>query len=142
MDKKKVFVSFDFENDANHRHILDALCQNDDLEILFEDKGVKKINEWDIEPLQINILKKIEEATHSLIIIGKNANTRHKYEKLIGKRNWINYEINKSKLSGNKVVAVKLNTYYTSPPELFRGEEVTWAKDTSVESIVEALNEA
>jgi hypothetical protein len=141
MEKIKVFVSFDFENDMDYRGILDALCQNENLEVSFEDKGLKRINEWDIEPLQINVLKKINEATHTLVIIGKNANTRHRHEKFIGMRNWINYEINRSKASNNKLVAVKLNSYYTSPPELFRCE-VTWADDTAVESIVEALKKA
>ena len=141
MAKEKVFVSFDFENDKNYRYILDELCKNEEFEFIFEDKGIKKVNEWDIEPIQQNLIKKIEESTYTLVIIGKNSNTINKNKKFIGMRNWINYEINKSESSGNKLVAVKLNSLYTSPPELFKSE-VVWADDATVDSILEALNKA
>jgi hypothetical protein len=75
------------------------------------------------------------------VLVGKEANKFHKDHKLIGYRNWINFEVAKSKENGNRLVGVKLNRNYESPEEL-KNAGAKWAWSFSEWSIVNALNQA
>ena len=41
MSKRKIFVSFDFENDRNYKYLLDAWNENSEFEFEFDDKSTK-----------------------------------------------------------------------------------------------------
>ena len=84
---------------------------------------------------------KLHSATHTLVIIGKEANKLHQDRKLIGYRNWINFEIAKSKINGNKLVGVKIDRNYQSPEELL-GASASWAMSFTEKAVVKALKEA
>ena len=58
----------------------------------------------------------------------------------IGYKNWINFEIAKSKANQNKLVVVKLDKLYESPDELL-GVGAKWAMSFTQEAIIKALNE-
>jgi hypothetical protein len=61
--------------------------------------------------------------------------------RLIGFRNSINFEINQSKIVGNRLAAVKLNAFFAFPEELF-GSGATLAKSFNEDAIIRALEDA
>jgi hypothetical protein len=48
------------------------------------------------------------EANYTVVLVGEEANKQHSDHKEIGYKNWLNYEVAKSKQHRNKLVAVKL----------------------------------
>lgn len=139
MSKRKIFVSFDFENDRNYKYLLEAWNGNSDFE--FDDKSTREINSWNISTIKAALTRKINEADYTIVIVGKEANKRHKDSQLIGYKNWQNFEIAKSKENGNKLIAIKINSLYESPEELLNSG-ASWAYSFSEEAIMKAVRNA
>lgn len=141
MAKKKVFVSFDYENDKRYKFLLEAWDKNKQFDFSFSDQSAREINSNNVSQVKGGLTRRINSATYTLVIVGKEANKRHRDYKLIGYRNWINFEIAKSKENGNKLIAVKIDRMYKSPEELLNSG-ASWATAFKETSIVKALNEA
>jgi tRNA U38,U39,U40 pseudouridine synthase TruA len=141
MAKKKCFVSFDWENDRHYKYLLEAWDANPDFEFVFSDKTPTEIDSNNVARVKAAITAKINSATHSLIIVGKEANKQHKDHKLIGFKNWINFEVHQSKEAKNKIVAIKIDKSYESPDELL-GAGASWAMSFTQEAILNALKAA
>jgi hypothetical protein len=141
MAKKKVFVSFDYENDKHYKFLLQAWDANPNFDFLFSDLSSQEINSWDISVIKQQLSKKINEATYTLVIVGEEANKKHKDSAKIGYTNWINYEVAKSKDHKNKLVGVKIDKSYASPDELL-GAGASWAMSFTQDAIIKALDEA
>lgn len=139
MAKKHVFVSFDYENDKHYKFLLEAWDANKRFEFLFSDKSSNEICSDDISRVKAALTQKINQATYTLVIIGKEANKLHPDHEKIGFRNWINFEVHQSKLAGNKLVAVKLDKNNESPNEL-KNTAATCAMSFKEADIVKALN--
>ena len=141
MSKRKIFVSFDFENDRNYKYLLEAWNGNSEFAFEFDDKSSREINSWNIATIKAALTRKINDADYTIVIVGKEANKTHKDSELIGYRNWQNFEIAKSKENGNRIIAIKLNSLYESPEELL-GSGASWAYSFREESIMKAVREA
>lgn len=141
MAKKKVFVSFDWDNDKHYKFLLQAWDANPEFEFEFSDHSSSEINSWNIPTVRGALTRKINTATHTLVIVGKEANKKHDDAEQIGYKNWLNFEIAKSKLSGNKLIAVKLLSTYTSPDELL-GSGAKWAMSFTRDTVLDALHNA
>lgn len=141
MSKKKVFVSFDYENDKLYKFLLDAWDANENMGFVFDDCSADEIKSNSIPTVKAGLTRRINTTTYTLVIVGKEANKRHSDYKEIGYKNWINYEIAKSKENKNKIIAVKLNKAFESPEELL-GSGASWAMSFTQEAIIKALNEA
>ena len=141
MAKKKVFVSFDYENDRHYKNLLSAWDANDNFEFYFNDHSSGEVQTNDISRVKAALTTKINQATHTLVIVGKHANTQHKDHKEIGHKNWINFETAKSKLNSNKLVGIKLDSTHTSPDELLNSD-AKWAMTFTQAAIIKALEEA
>lgn len=141
MAKKKVFVSFDYDNDKQYKFLLQAWDANKQFDFSFADRSAREINSNNVAQVKGGLTRRINSATHTLVIIGKEANKLHRDRKLIGYRNWINFEIAKSKLNGNKLVGVKIDRTYESPEELLY-VGASWAMSFSEQAVVKALREA
>jgi hypothetical protein len=141
MAKKKVFVSFDYENDKHYKFLLEAWDANPEFDFYFSDLSSKEIQSWDIPTIKSALTTKINQANYTLVIVGKNANTQHKDCKEIGYKNWINFEISKSKSNKNKLIAIKINKDFNSPEELLNAG-ANWAMSFTRDSIIKALEEA
>lgn len=139
--KKEVFVSFDYENDRKYKRMLEAWNKNPKFEFVFQDHSSGEINSDNIGRVKAALTAKINNATHTLVIVGRYANSPHKDRALIGSRNWINFEIKQSKLAKNRIVAIKLNRLYNSPEELL-GVNAKWAMSFTQEAILKALSSA
>lgn len=138
---KKVFVSFDWDNDRRYKHLMSAWHTNPNFDFIFDDRSSKEINSWDIPTVKAALTKKINTADYTLVIVGKEANHFHADYAKIGSKNWLNFEIKQSKLNRNKLIGVKLNRLNTSPEELL-GSNTSWAMSFTQESIIQALNNA
>jgi len=89
MRKKQVFVSFDYDNDKHYKYLLQAWDANPDFDFVFKDETPGEINTNDVGRIKAGLTRKINDATHSLFIVGKHANQIHKDHKAIGFINWI-----------------------------------------------------
>ena len=136
---RKVFISFDYDNDKQYKFLLTAITKNPRFSLDFSDNSSREVNSNDIGRIKAALSRKIGESTHTLVLIGQYANSLHKDHKLIGYRNWINYEVAKSKEFGKKIVAVKLNPNFASPEELLRSG-VTWVKSFNIDNITAAID--
>ena len=138
--KKQVFVSFDWDNDKRYKFLLEAWDANPGFEFVFSDATPNEINSDNIGRIKAGLTAKINSATHTLVIIGEEANKLHKDYELIGFRNWINYEIYKSIESGNRIAGVKLHPT-NSLPEEFIGQGASIANGFHEDDIIEVLNQ-
>ena len=141
MAKKKVCVSFDYENDKNYKNLLVAWDANTNFEFSFNDLTPTEINSNNYSRVKAVITQKISSATYLLVIVGEHANDEHSRKNEIGDRNWLNWEINKAKQLGKKLVAVKINRTIESPTAVI-GAGASWAMSFTKDAIVKALNEA
>ena len=141
MAKKKVFVSFDYDNDKHYKYLLEAWDANPDFDFVFSDKTPDEIDTTNIGRIKAALTAKINSATHTLVIVGKEANKIHKHSKLIGFKNWLNFEIYQSKQNSNKIAAVKIDKSYESPDELIDAG-ASWAMSFEEDAIIKVLNEA
>jgi len=141
MAKKKGFVSFDYENDKRYYFLMKAWDANSDFEFSFSDYTSKEIKSDSIPVIKANLTKKINEATYTLVIIGAEANKRHKDSAEIGYKNWQNFEVAKSKMNYNKLVGVKIDRSY-EPPEELLNSGASWAYSFTQAAIIDALNKA
>ncbi|VVH60044.1 hypothetical protein BAZOLSSOX_419 [uncultured Gammaproteobacteria bacterium] len=141
MAKKKVFVSFDYDNDKHYKALLKAWDANPKFDFYFSDLSSNEINSSLVSVVKQALSRKINEAKYTLVLVGKEANKQHKDYKDIGYKNWLNYEVAKSKEHKNKLVGVKLSSTNTSPDELLNSR-AKWAMSFTQGSIIKALEEA
>jgi len=139
MAKKKIFVSFDFDNDKRYKYLLEAWDKNLDFDFTFSDQTSKEIKTDDISRVKGALTTKIRNSTYTLVIIGEKSNSQHPDHKEIGYKNWQNWEITKSKEAFNKLVAVKINRIFSAPDELL-GAKASWAYSFDQQEIIEAIN--
>jgi hypothetical protein len=136
-----VFVSFDWDNDRHYKFLLEAWHANPLFTFSFTDGTSSEINTNDVGRIKAALTAKINAATYTLVLVGKEANKRHRLSAEIGFKNWINFEVNRSKLARNRLVAVKLDRMNESPEELL-GADATWAMGFSEQAIISALRGA
>ena len=138
---KRIFISFDYEHDKNYRYLLTALAKNPRFDIEFTDVTPEEIQSYDVGRIKAVLTKKIKEATHTLVIVGKYANSYHPDRDEIGERNWQWWEINKSDEEGKGFIAVKIESS-NEPPEPLYGKGATWANSFTIDAIVNAIDRA
>ena len=87
MAKKKVFVSFDYEKDKHYKFLLSAWSANPNFDFSFSDYSSGEINSNNIPVIKAGLTRKINEATHVLVIVGEDGNKRHRDSLAIGYKN-------------------------------------------------------
>lgn len=118
MNKPQIFVSFDFENDRHYKYTLNMWNANSNFEFTCNDTSPSEIQSWNIPTIKSVLSRKINEATHVVVIVGAEANKLHKDRERIGYRNWQNFEVAKAKELGKPLIAVQLNSLYEYPEKL------------------------
>ena len=111
------------------------------IDFSFDDRTPGEIQSDDISRIKAVLTQKIKEADYTLVLVGKDCCREHPDSKEIGYTNWQVYEIEKSKESGNKIIAVKINLRYEMPKEL-RHAYVSLAKTFSRSAIKQAIDTA
>ncbi|MFH2055820.1 MAG: TIR domain-containing protein [bacterium] len=132
MAKKRVFISFDYDNDRHYKNLLVAWDKNDLFDFGFYDQSVTvAVNSDNAARIKSVVSARISGATYFLCIVGEET---HKSE-------WIAWEIDKAVALKKKIIAVKTAKNNTTPTGLY-GVGATWALSWTFESIKEALDEA
>ena len=138
MAKKKVFVSFDYENDKRYKFLLEAWDANPEFDFFFNDQTPGEINSNNIGRIKAGLTSKINDATHTLFIVGAHANQPHKDRRLIGFINWINFEVYQSIQSNNYLAVVKLDKSNSIPQQLTARH--SWITGFTEKNIIAVLN--
>lgn len=138
---KRIFISFDYENDKNYRYLLSALKDNPRSDIEFEDLTPEEIQSDDVGRIKAALSRRIGRSDYTLVIIGEHANSYHPDRNEIATRNWQWWEIEKSDELENGFIAVRISTTCTTPDPLY-GKGATWANSFKVESIISAIDTA
>jgi hypothetical protein len=132
MAKKKVFISYDYDNDKHYKRLLLAWDANKDFDFSFNDQSVDvSVNSDDSAVIKRVISRKIKESTYFLCIVGE-----YTY-----KSGWVAWEINKAVELDKKIVAVKTDRENVTPDGLY-GVGAKWAMSFTFESIKKAIEEA
>lgn len=140
--QKKIFISFDYDNDRKYRYLLSALKENAGSGIDFSDLTPEEIQTDDVGRIKAALTTRINQSTHTLVIIGKHANAEHSKSAQIDTRNWQWWEVEKTKDKASpKFIAVKIEKG-NDPPDPLLGQGATWAQAFKVDSILSAIDDA
>ncbi len=139
MNKKHIFVSFDYDNDRTYKLTLQMWDKNTNIDFFFSDKSSNEINSDVISVVRGNLTKKIQNATAILVLVGNYYHEQHKDHKDIGYKNWQTFEVEKAKELGKKVIAVMLTKKINIPLEL---KDASLASSFDLASVSGAVNEA
>jgi hypothetical protein len=138
---KKICISFDWHHDKSYRYLLKAWAANESNPIEFEDLTPGAIDTSDVGRVKAVLTTQIRAATHTLVIIGEHANDFHADRAKIGERNWIWWEIVKSKEEKKGLIAVKLKSTYDTPDPL-KNAGASWAMSFTQEAVLKAIKNA
>ncbi|MBQ4386696.1 MAG: TIR domain-containing protein [Prevotella sp.] len=136
--KKKVLVCFDFEKDKHYKYLMNAWDANDNFELSFNDVTPSEIQSNNIPVIKANLIKKINQADITVVLVGVDATKKHKDQKSIGFDNWQIFEIEQSKANGNKLVVVKLDKSNKVPSACY-GCGARFVNSFNEEDIVDAI---
>jgi hypothetical protein len=130
--KKKVFISYDYDNDRHYKNLLLAWDSNKLFEFSIHDHSADiSINSTEASAIKSVLSRYINEATYFLAIIGKKSS----------KSPWIIWEVEKALELKKRIVAVKIDREYTTPSSLY-GQGASWAMSFSYDSISDAIDNA
>jgi len=129
---KKVFISYDYDNDKHYKNLLLAWDKNSEFDFSFYDQSVDvSVDSTDPAAIRRVISNKINNSTYFLCLIGKKTHNS----------DWIKWEINKAIELKKRLVAVKIESTNTSPDEIV-GVGAMWALSFTFDSIKKALEKA
>ena len=132
MARKTVFISFDYDNDANYKNMLLAWDKNKEFDFEFYNGSLKEaINSRNAEYIKSKIRPLINKASHLLCIVGKHS----------AASDWINWEIQTAVEAKRKLIGVKIEKNNTSPDPLLKNG-ATWALSFNFEAIKKAVETA
>ena len=132
MAKKKIFISYDYENDGYWKNLLVAWDANSLFDFSFNDTSVDvSVDSTNAAAIKRAISARINNATYFLCIVGKKTH----------KSGWVKWEIEKEVDLKKKLVAVKTDSENTSPDALF-GVGASWAMSFTFDSITKAISAA
>ena len=132
MAKKKIFVSYDYDNDRNYKNMLLAWDKNSEFDFGFSDQSADvSIDSTNAAAIKRAISAKINASTYFLCLVGKET----------WKSDWVKWEIDKAKELNKKLVAVKISSTYTTPDELL-GAGASWAMSFTFDAIKKAIDNA
>jgi len=129
MSDKKVFVSYDYDNDKSYKNLLAAWDANATFDFTWDDHSTPKINSTDASYVKSAIGDKMKKAECLLVIVGKETY----------KSDWVDWEIKKAKDLGLSLVGVKIDKSYTSPAALLNCG-ASWALSFTQDAVVKALD--
>ena len=132
MAKRKIFISYDYDNDRNYKNMLLAWDKNQDFDFGFSDQSADvSIDSNDAGAIKRAISAKINDATYFLCLVGKNTH----------KSKWVAWEIGKGIELKKKLVAVKIESTNTTPSGLLNAG-AKWAMSFTFDSIKKAIESA
>jgi len=129
--RKKIFVSYDYDNDRHYRYLLSAWDANRTFAFSFDDHSTPLINSTNGARIRAAITRRLQAADYLLVIVGQRTH----------RSKWVAWEITKAKELGLRLIAVKVNSSYTSPPGLLSAGAI-WARSFSADGVARAVAQA
>ncbi len=128
MAKTRIFVIFK-NDDLHYMDTLLAWDENQEYDFVFE-KAIPRtaFHSADGKLIKAELTEKIKAGSHLLCIIGKDT----------ANNDWINWQVQTASVTGRKVIAVRIETHYKSPPALLNFG-ATWAKGFTFDAIKQAI---
>ena len=132
MAKRKVFISFDYDNDRHYKNLLVAWDQNKDFDFSFYDGSVTTpVDSEYAGPIRRVISQRIGACPRFLCLIGADTHSS----------DWVKWEIDKAIELNRKIIAVKIDRDYLSPSNIL-GVGANWALSFTLEAIKKAVDES
>ena len=132
MAKKKVFVSYDYDNDKHYKRMLLAWDKNSEFDFGFNDQSADvSIQSTDAAVIKRAISAKINDATLLLCLVGSETS----------QSSWVAWEIDKTKELKKRLVAVKISSGNTTPSGLLNAK-ASWAMSFTFDAIKKAIEDA
>lgn len=129
MPKKKIFISYDYDNDRNYKNMLLAWDKNKEFDFEFSDHSADvSIQSTNADVIRRVISEKINSATHFLCIVGIRTSSSK----------WVAWEIDKAKELKKKLVVVKINSNIAAPSALL-DSGASWAMSFTFNEIKKAI---
>lgn len=130
--KKKIFVSYDYDNDKHFKNLLLAWDANKLFDFSMNDHSADvSINSTNASVIKSVISRFINEATYFLVIVGTKTYSS----------NWVKWEIFKAIELKKKIIVVKTDKLNITPEGLL-GSGVSWAHSFTYDSISNAIENA
>lgn len=126
--RKKIFVSYDYDNDRRYRFLLSAWDANKTFAFTFDDHSTPLINSTSAGRIKAAITQKMRNADFLLVIVGRHTH----------RSKWVAWEINTAKQLRLKLIAVKIEPTNTSPAALL-GAGATWARSFTADGVARAV---
>jgi hypothetical protein len=127
--KKRIFISFDYDNDKRYKNLLVAWDKNQLFDFSFYDGSVTvPVNSTDAAPIRRVISQRIADCQRFLCIVGMHTHNS----------DWVAWEINKAVELKRSLIGVKIEKGNTTPPNLL-GVGATWAMSFTFEAIKKAV---
>jgi hypothetical protein len=128
--KKKVFISYDYEQDRNYKNLLLAWDSLKHLEFSINDQSTDvSIHSTNSSAIKSAISRFIHKSDYFLVIVGPKTHTSE----------WVQWEIEKAIELKKKIIVIKTNRKHNSPPNLL-GIGATWAMSFTHNSIIKTFN--
>ena len=132
MAKKKVFISYDYDNDKHYKNLLLAWDANKQFDFYLYDQSVDiSVDSTDAAAIKRVISARINASTYFLCIVGKQTH----------KSGWVAWEIDKAVELKRKLVAVKTARSNEAPRMLY-AVGASWALCFTFDSIKNAIDTA
>lgn len=132
MAKKKIFISYDYDNDKNYKNMLLAWDKNSEFDFGFSDQSADvSVQSTNADAIKRAISAKINAATYFLCLIGSKSS----------RSSWVAWEIGKAKELKKRLVAVKISSSDTTPSG-FLNAGASWAMSFTFDSIKKAIEDA
>lgn len=132
MARNTVFISFDYDNDRHYKNLLVAWDKNKEFDFEIYDGSLKdSINSTNAAYVKSQIKPKILAAPKLLCIVGRES----------AKSDWIAWEIQTAIDNKKKLIGVKIEKAFTSPPKLL-ANGASWALSFNFDAIKKAVEES
>ena len=132
MAKKKIFVSYDYDNDWYYKNLLLAWDKNREFDFGFSDQSADvSIQSTNVAAIKRAISAKINASTYLLCLVGEKTSKSY----------WVAWEIDKAKELRKKLVAVKISNRNVTPNGLLDAG-ASWAMSFSFDAIKDAIEGA
>ncbi len=132
MAKKRIFISFDYDNDRYYKNLLIAWDKNDEFDFELYDGSLREsINSTNAAYIRSVIKPKILAASRLLCLVGKETH----------KSAWIDWEIQTAVGNYKTLIGVKIEKASTSPAGLL-ANGATWALSFNFDAIKKAVDES
>ena len=132
MATKKIFVSYDYDNDRAYKNLLLAWAKNFDFDLYLNDQSVDvSIDSNDAAAIKRAISAAINGSTYLLCLVGTKTH----------QSKWVDWEVRKAIELKKRLVGVKIEKDNTTPAALYN-QGATWALSFNFDGIKKAVDSA